>query len=80
MDRHLGLVMEEYRIADDSPLAGKTLVESNLRRDYGVIIVAIRKKGGEMIFNPMSQERIDGGDILVMLGKKDDLERMNREL
>ncbi len=80
MDRHLGLVMEEYRIADNSPLAGKTLVESNLRRDYGVIIVAIRKKGGEMIFNPMSQERIDGGDILVMLGKKDDLERMNREL
>ncbi|MGV7927826.1 MAG: potassium channel family protein [Spirochaetota bacterium] len=80
MDRHLGLVMEECRIADISRLAGKTLVESNLRRDYGVIIVAIRKRDGEMIFNPMSQERIDGGDILVMLGKKDDLERMNREL
>ncbi len=80
MDRHLGLLMEEYRIADNSPLSGRTLVESNLRRDYGVIIVAIRKKDGEMIFNPMSQEKIDGGDILVMLGKKDDLERMNRKL
>lgn len=80
MDRHLGLLMEEYRIADSSTLAGKTLVESNLRRDYGVIIVAIRKKGGEMIFNPVSQSKIEGGDVLVMLGKKDDMERMNREL
>lgn len=80
MDRHLGLLMEEYRIAETSTLAGKTLVESNLRRDYGVIIVAIRKKEGEMIFNPVSQSKIEGGDILVMLGKKDDMERMNREL
>ncbi|HSV95445.1 MAG TPA: TrkA C-terminal domain-containing protein [Spirochaetota bacterium] len=80
MDRHPRLLMEEYRIADESPPAGKTPVKSNLRRDYGVVIVAIGKTGGEMIFNPMSREKIDENGILVMPGKKDDLERMDSEL
>jgi voltage-gated potassium channel len=80
MDKHLGLVMEEARIRDNSPFIGRTLVESQLRHDFGVVIVAIRKSSGEMIFNPTSQEKLDRGDILVVLGKKEDLLRMNRVL
>lgn len=78
MDKHLGLVMEEARIKENSTLVGKNLVESGLRKDYGVIIVAIRKNSGEMIFNPTSQETLGAGDILVVLGKKEDLARMSR--
>ncbi len=78
MDKHLGLVMEEARLKESSKLIGRTLVESKLRQDFGVIIVAIRKSSGEMIFNPTSQEKLDSGDILVVLGKKEDLIRMTR--
>lgn len=78
MDKHLGLVMEEARIRSDSSLVGKTLVESELRKDFGVIIVAIRKSSGEMRFNPTSGEKLDAGDIIVVLGKKEDLAKMNR--
>lgn len=77
MDKHLGLVMEEARVKDGSDLAGKNLVESNLRKDFGVIIVAIKKYAGEMIFNPVPQERLEAGDVIVVLGKKEDLKRMN---
>ncbi len=77
MDKHLGLVMEEAHIRENSTLVGKTLVESNLRRDFGIIIVAIRKKTGVMIFNPTSGEQLNNGDIIVVLGKKEDVLRMN---
>ena len=73
----LGLQMEECRIQPTSNLVGKNLVESNLRKDYGVIIVLIKKHGGAMIFNPQPGEVLEGNDILVVLGKKDDMRRMS---
>ena len=75
-DGHLGLQMEECRIKKDSPLAGKNLVESGLRKDYGVIIVLIKKHHGAMIFNPLPGEVLEGNDILVVLGRKEDMKRM----
>ena len=76
MESNLGLHMEECRIRPDSDLVGKNLIESNLRRDYGVIIVLIKKHDGEMIFNPQPTEVLRGDDILVVLGKIEDLKRM----
>jgi voltage-gated potassium channel len=73
----LGLQMEECRIKPKSDLVGKNLVESNLRKDYGVIIVLIKKHDGRMIFNPQSNEIIEANDILVVLGKKEDMKRMS---
>ncbi|TAL37901.1 MAG: potassium channel protein [Spirochaetes bacterium] len=80
MDKRLGLSMEEFRIREASGLVGKNLVESNLRKDYGVIIVAISKTDGDMIFNPQPQEVLRSGDIIVLLGKREDLMRMNIDL
>ncbi|HPG49763.1 MAG TPA: potassium channel protein [Spirochaetota bacterium] len=76
-DGNLDLQMEECRIQPTSDLVGKNLVESNLRKDYGVIIVLIKKYGGAMIFNPQSSEVLESDDILVVLGKKDDMRRMS---
>ena len=77
MDSELGLSMEEAHVKPGSSLVGKNLIESNLRKDYGVIIVAIKKENGEMVFNPMPTHKLDAGDVIVVLGKKDDLYRMN---
>jgi voltage-gated potassium channel len=76
-NRHLGLMMEEARVGSTSHLIGKNLIESRLRQDYGVIIVAIKKKSDKMIFNPVPAERLDAGDVIVYIGKKEDLEGMN---
>jgi voltage-gated potassium channel len=73
----LGLQMEECRIKPKSNLAGKNLVDSNLRRDYGVIVVLIKKHDGTMIFNPQSTEVLEENDLLVVLGKKEDMKRMS---
>ncbi len=61
-------------------LIGKSLIDSNIRKDYGAIIVAIKKVSGDMIFNPMPSEKLEGGDVIVILGKKEDLKRMRTVL
>jgi len=77
MSSQLGLRMEEAVIAPTSNLAGKTLIDSRIRQDFGVIIVAIKKPSNEMIFNPTPTEKLESGDVIVVIGKKDDLSRMD---
>lgn len=80
MHNELGLQMEEAVIAADSPLTGQTVVSSNLRQDFGVIIVAIKRNSGEMIFNPGPQEIFQPGDVIVVIGKTKELERMSKAI
>jgi len=77
MDHGLGLMMEELKISANSILVGKNLIESNLRRDFGVIIVLIKKHHGELKFNPNASEVLEALDVLVMLGKTNDLDRIS---
>jgi voltage-gated potassium channel len=76
-NRKLGLAMEEARVGDRSTLVGKNLIDSHLRQNYGVIIVAIKKTSGEMIYNPLPSEKLDAGDVIVVIGKKEALKRMS---
>lgn len=75
-NRAIGLEMGELTVGETTKLHGLTLVESEIRKDLDVIIVAIRKKEGEMKFNPSSQTRIKAGDTLIALGKSDDLRKL----
>jgi voltage-gated potassium channel len=77
MENNLGLQMEETIIKAGSHLIGKNLIESNLRKDYGVIIVLIKKANGQMIFNPGPAEIIGERDVLVVMGKTEDMIRMS---
>ncbi len=77
MHTELGLQMEEAVIVEGAPIAGKTLVGSNLRQEFGVIIVAIKRSSGEMIFNPGPGEIFNAGDVVVAIGKKVELRRMS---
>jgi len=56
--------------------AGKTIRALGVRSKFGVTIVAIRKKGEETIMNPGPNEVIDQGDILVIIGRDRDLNRL----
>jgi voltage-gated potassium channel len=80
MESTYGLEMDEFHIAPESQLVGKNLIESNLRKDFGVIIVLIKKRTGEMIFNPLPVEVLGANDTLVVLGKVQDLQRMSENI
>lgn len=80
MGNKLGLIMEEVVVMPGSGIVGKNLIESRLRQDFGVIIVAIKRPAEEMIFNPMPSETLKANDVLVVLGKYEDMSRMNHIL
>ena len=75
-DKDIALKMEELRVGERSRLNGVSLVDSGIRQEMNVIIVAIRKKSGEMMFNPSSQARIETGDTLIALGHTTDLGKL----
>jgi voltage-gated potassium channel len=72
--------MEEAVIGDASDLVGKSLMNSQIRQDFGVIIVAIKKPTNEMIFNPGPREKLEAGDVIVVIGKNEDLQRLTAVL
>jgi voltage-gated potassium channel len=79
-NRRIGLEMEEVEVKEHSPLNGLTLIDSGIRQEMDVIIVAIRKRGGEMQFNPSSKTRIEAGDTLIALGKSEDISKLAKVL
>lgn len=79
-NRNLDLQMEELIVGKNSEIKEATLMESAIRKDYDLIVVAIKKKTGEMIFNPSSQAKIQEGDTLVALGDRNNLNRLEKKL
>ncbi|HEY5672303.1 MAG TPA: potassium channel protein [Malonomonas sp.] len=65
---NLELQLEEIRVSADSPLVGKSLINSSIRKDLGIIIVGI-KKAEKMFFNPAPTTEIEAGDTLITLGE-----------
>src|SRR5262249_48676597 len=74
---HLELQIEESKIAPHSRLVGATLKKNRLRQDRGLIIVAIKKKLGQMVFNPPADAVIESGDILIALGHREQIDQLD---
>lgn len=64
----LGLRMEELAVSDHGRIVNKTLMDSNIRRDFNLIVVAIKRGQGEMLFNPNPTSMILKDDTLIVLG------------
>ena len=72
----LELSMEQVRIADGAALSGRTLLDSNLRQRFGVIVVGIQRANGRMEFNPAPDAEMRSGDHLVVLGRPENLREL----
>jgi voltage-gated potassium channel len=68
--------MEELVVSKHSKLNGVNLIDSKIRQQMNVMIVAIRKKDGNMTFNPSSHTLIEAGDTLIALGHTSELRRL----
>src|SRR4030042_6841541 len=73
--------MEEIAVGPASPLQGVLLADSGIRQNLNLILVAIKRADGEMLFKPSHETPILAGDTLIALGPRktlDVLERMVR--
>jgi len=76
----LDVVIEQVRVVDGSEFASMSLKQMQVRREIGVIVLAIRRATGEMIFNPPAEAVIQSGDYLVAMGEQENLRKLERRL
>ncbi|MGA2196265.1 MAG: potassium channel protein [Bryobacteraceae bacterium] len=65
--------IEQVRVSESSEVVSKTIREMQLRRNMGVIVMAIRRGDGGMLFNPPADTAVEAGDFLIVMGRQDDL-------
>jgi monovalent cation:H+ antiporter-2, CPA2 family len=66
--------VETCRIEEHSPAVGKTLLQLALRPKTGASIIALTR-GGVTESNPSEKTKLFAGDIVVLLGSRDELQR-----
>jgi len=73
---------EEHSIVEivaSERLDGHSLLELDIRARYGINIVAI-KRGNDIIVSPLASEIIRAGDILIVIGADEDIDRFESKL
>lgn len=81
LDPAVDLGIEQFRVEEDSGMARKALAElKELRKEFGVSVLAIRRGHGEMIFNPDAATMINAGDHLIVMGKTNSLQQLEKLL
>lgn len=76
----LALRLEEILVTEKAQLNGKTLIQSNLRQKYNIIVIGIKRAGENMQFNPRPDTTISSGDILIVLGQNDQIAALEKEM
>ncbi|NCB50439.1 MAG: potassium channel protein [Clostridia bacterium] len=72
------LDLEEVVISPQSRLAGMKLLEAKIPEQTGLIILALKRKGEENFkFNPSSNEILNIGDTMVVLGTNEQADLLN---
>jgi voltage-gated potassium channel len=75
--RDLELAIEQMRVDSGSSLIGKTIIDSEIRTKFGVIIVAVLRPNEKMVFNPPPQLVINENDTLIALGQMQNLKELS---
>ncbi len=76
----MALQMEELVVGHGSELDGVTLKDSGIRQKLNLIILAVKRSTGEMIFNPEADTMINLGDTLIALGTRDSMIKLGQRL
>ncbi|MEE4114060.1 MAG: potassium channel protein [Desulfobacteraceae bacterium] len=74
----INLQMEELPVSENSRFVNKLVQDSGIRPRFDILIVGIKKASGEMVFNPGPMTRINAGDLLIALGKPENLQKLQK--
>jgi voltage-gated potassium channel len=76
----MGLQMEELEIGEGAELAGLALKDTGIRQKFDMIILAVKKANGTMLFNPAADTVIEVGDTLITLGTREAMRKLGAVL
>lgn len=64
-----------FRVEEGSPIEGGSLAELELRSKYGVTLLVVHR-GEEVLPNPGGEVRLRAGDVVIVLGRPEELARV----
>ena len=71
------LDLEEVVVMNGSYLENKNLIESQIPKKTGLIVLAIKKiEDGKMLFNPPGDYTFKIGDVLIVLGREEQVDKL----
>jgi voltage-gated potassium channel len=73
----LNVGIEQFQVSGH---ASTSLENLQIGKELGVILLAVRKFDGQMIFNPPSDATIEDGDHLIVMGENPNLRRLEQLL
>lgn len=71
--------IDEVTIPEGSPLVGMTVRDSQTRSRHGLLIVAFRRAGGKLEFNPGGDAVFEAGASLIVMGRSGDIDRFRAD-
>ncbi|MBP2636122.1 MAG: TrkA-N domain protein [Firmicutes bacterium] len=75
-NQELHLDIAEVKVHAASPLVGKNFIENDIKGRFDSIVVAI-KRDEKLITNPPGTQVIQAGDIMIVLGQRATLSKLN---
>lgn len=72
----LDVSIEQVRVTAASEFVSRSLKQLQVRRELGVIVLAIRKADGQMQFNPPAEAVVEADDYLIVMGEQENLRRL----
>jgi len=72
--------MEEIPVSASSSIINIMLKDSGIRQNYNLIIIAIKKQDGSMLFNPSFETKIQAGDTVIAVGEDANLQKFEKIL
>ncbi len=77
--QELSLLMEEIVVPRKSKIVGRTLTQCQIRQKSNVIVVAIKKPGEDIVFNPSPDMEMNIGDTLLVLGDGEAIKQFDKQ-
>jgi voltage-gated potassium channel len=75
-DRSMEFRLQEIEVPAESPLAGQTLRDTQIRDRTGALVLAMRSGDGRFRTNPAPEMTVDPGDVLIAIGTSPQLDAL----
>jgi voltage-gated potassium channel len=72
--------IEQVSVSTRSSFAGQTLAHVEIPKKLGLIVLAVRKADGTMLFNPPLEQTIAAGDHVIVMGESAGLRKLEQML
>jgi voltage-gated potassium channel len=81
----LDLRLEEVHVPPGSPIENQTLAEARIPSKTGLIVIAARHadapgRDGPWVYNPGPDHRILAGDVLIVMGREEQIDLLTRSV